>query len=66
MKKYKSFKEIALDLQKHKQDREAALKELKIVKSDFEAQLKPIALLGNFAKYISKYGFLMLLKKIFK
>lgn len=66
MKKYKSFKEIALDLQKHKKDKEAALEELKIVKSDFEAQLKPISVLGNFAKYISKYGFLMLFKKMFK
>lgn len=66
MKKYKSFKEIELDLKQYSLEKEIALEELKIVKSDVENQLKPLSLLGSAAKFASKYGFLFLLKRIFK
>lgn len=66
MKKYKSFKEIELDLKQYSLEKEIALEELKIVKSDFENHLKPLNLLGSVAKFASKYGLLFLLKKMFK
>lgn len=66
MKNYKNFKEIELDLKKYSLERKIALEELKIVKSDFESQLKPLTIIGNIAKLTSKYGLLFFIKKIFK
>ncbi|QTD38944.1 hypothetical protein JL193_06735 [Polaribacter batillariae] len=66
MRKYTNFVEIEKDLKILSLERKIALEELKIVKSDFEDQLKPLSLIGNFFKFASKYGLLVLIKKIFK
>ncbi|WP_439129773.1 hypothetical protein [Polaribacter sp.] len=66
MKDYKSFKEIEQDLKLHSLEKDIALEELKIIKNDFENQLKPLSLLGSAVKFASKYGLLVLVKKIFK
>ena len=66
MKTYQSFKEIEKDLKRVSLERQIALEELKIVKNDFEESLKPISLLSDAFKVLSKYGALMFIKKIFK
>ena len=47
-------------------ERQIALEELKGVKHDFEQKLKPINMIGGVLKFVSKYGLLMIFKKIFK
>ncbi|MGY0408281.1 MAG: hypothetical protein ACWIPJ_08020 [Polaribacter sp.] len=66
MKNYRNFDEIEQDLKLVSLERNIALEELKIIKSDFEHQLKPLNLASGFVKFISKYGLLVLVKKIFK
>ncbi|TMM32326.1 hypothetical protein FDT66_02340 [Polaribacter aestuariivivens] len=66
MKKYTNFSDIERDLKMLSLERQIALEELKIVKSDFVNQLKPLTMVGNFLKFASKYGLLILVKKIFK
>ncbi|AUC83863.1 hypothetical protein CW731_00535 [Polaribacter sp. ALD11] len=66
MKTYQSFEEIDLDLKQLSLERQIALEQLKIVKNDFEESLKPISILSNTFKFVSKYGALMFIKKIFK
>ena len=66
MKTYESFAEIERDLKQLSLEREIALEELKMVKNDFEESIKPISILSGAVKFFSKYGVLMLVKKIFK
>lgn len=66
MEKYESFKDIKQDLKKLQLERQIAVEELKLVKSDFEDSLRPINLFGSFLKFASKYGLMIALKRIFK
>lgn len=66
MKTYESFAEIERDLKQLSLEREIALEELKMVKNDFENSIKPISIISSAVKFLSKYGVLMLVKKIFK
>jgi hypothetical protein len=66
MKSYESFAEIERDLKQLSLEREIAFEELKMVKNDFEESIKPISILSSAVKFFSKYGVLMLVKKIFK
>lgn len=66
MKTYQSFEEIERDLKQLSLERKIAVEELKIVKNDFEESIKPISILTSIFKFFSKYGVLMLIKKIFK
>tara|TARA_R110002049_G_scaffold13089_2_gene57413 strand:+ start:8959 stop:9159 length:201 start_codon:yes stop_codon:yes gene_type:complete len=66
MKIYQSFDEIDRDLKQLSLEKEIALEELKIVKGDFEESLKPLTIVSSAAKFLSKYGALMFIKKIFK
>lgn len=66
MKIYNSFSEIEKDLKKLQLEKEIAIEELKIVKHDFEAYTKPIVLVNKTLKYLSKYGVLLMIKKLFK
>ncbi|QNM85589.1 hypothetical protein H9W90_00250 [Polaribacter pectinis] len=66
MKNYQNFEEIDRDLKKLSLERKIALEELKIVKSDFEESLRPLSMLQSVFKFASKYGVLLLVKKIFK
>ena len=66
MKIYQSFDEIDRDLKQLSLEKEIALEELKIVKGDFEESLKPLTIVSSTAKFLSKYGALMFIKKIFK
>lgn len=66
MKTYESFADIEKEVKKLALEKEIAFEELKIVKHDFEDVLKPINWLNSILKVASKYGFLMLFKKVFK
>jgi hypothetical protein len=66
MKTYQSFEQIEGDLKRLSLERQIALEELKIVKNDFEDSLRPIKILRDSFKYLSKYGAFLFIKKIFK
>jgi hypothetical protein len=65
MKRYQSFKQIDSDLKRLSLQRQIALEELKIVKNDFEESIRPISILRDAFKFLSKYGTLLFIKKIF-
>jgi hypothetical protein len=66
IKTYQSFDEIDKELKKISLERQIAFEELKIVKNDFEQTLKPISFLNSVFKFVSKYGVLLMIKKIFR
>lgn len=66
MRNYESFKQIEEDLRKLSLHRQIALEELKYEKQEFQNSIKPLNLLTGFFKFISKYGVLVLLKKMFR
>jgi hypothetical protein len=66
MRTYETFEEIDNDLKKLKLERDIAVEELKIVKHNFDEFLKPINWLTTVFRMVSKYGFLLVIKKIFK
>jgi hypothetical protein len=66
MKIYQSFEEINTDLRQLSLEKQIALEELKLVKSDFEESIKPMTLISNVVTALGKFGTLMFIKKIFK
>ncbi len=66
MKIYQSFEEINTDLRQLSLEKQIALEELKLVKSDFEESIKPMTLISNVVTTLGKFGTLMFIKKIFK
>jgi hypothetical protein len=66
MKAYQSFEQIDNDLKRLSLERQIALEELKIVKNDFEESIRPIRMLRDAFNFLSKYGALLFIKKIFK
>jgi hypothetical protein len=66
MKRYQDFEQIDSDLRRLSLERQIALEELKMVKNDFEESLRPISMLRDAFKFLSKYGALLFIKKIFK
>jgi hypothetical protein len=66
MKIYQNFKQIERDLKLLSLERQIALEELKIVRKDFEENLKPISILSSGLRLVRKYGVLILIKKFFK
>ena len=66
MRVYESFEQIEADLKLLSLEKQIGLEELKLVKSDFQDSLKPLSILASIGKFASKYGALILLKKIFR
>jgi len=66
MRAYESFEQIEADLKRLSLERQIGLEELKLVKNDFQDSLKPLNMLKGVFKFASKYGALVLLKKIFR
>ncbi|MCH3881757.1 MULTISPECIES: hypothetical protein [Tenacibaculum] len=66
MKTYKSFDEIKRDLRQLSLEKQIALEELKIVKNNFGEIIRPTTVISSVLKIASKYGFLVLVKKILK
>ncbi|MBR9914408.1 MAG: hypothetical protein GYB32_06195 [Algicola sp.] len=66
MKNYSTFEDIEYDLKRLNLERQIAFEELKGVKGQIKEDLKPLHWLQTAVKYASKFGSLMLLKKIIK
>jgi len=66
MRVYNNYKEVNEDLKLLDLQRKIACEELVGVKNDFAEITKPLAWFQSFAKFASKYGLLLLVKKIFK
>ena len=66
MKKYNTFSEIEYDLKRLSLERQIAVEELKGVKGEILDDLKPSIWIQTAIKYGTKFGSIMLLKKIFR
>ena len=66
MKHYKTFEDIEYDLKRLNLERQIAFEELKGFKGQVKEDLSPLSWLQTVAKYITKYGSFLLLKKIVK
>ena len=65
MGSYENFEQIDYDLKRLNLEREIALEELKLVRSDFQDKLKPLNIIASFVKFAGKYGAMYFFKKIF-
>ncbi|WP_223034105.1 DUF6327 family protein [Hanstruepera marina] len=66
MKQYESFKDIEKDLKRLDLERNIALEEMKLVKSEFQDSLKPINWVSTIFSVLGKYGFYALIKRFLK
>lgn len=66
MKTYNSYEDIERDLKRYKLERQIALEELKTVKGEFKQDLQPFNWVQTGFKYASKFGLMLLVKKILK
>jgi len=67
MKQYQSFEEIETDLKRLNLERKIALEEMKLLKTEFQDNLKPSNwVVSTVLGVASKYGFYWLLKKFLK
>jgi hypothetical protein len=66
MKQYQSFEDIETDLKRLNLERKIALEEMKLLKSEFQEDLKPANWLSTILNLAGKYGLYMLLKKFIK
>lgn len=66
MKQYQSFEEIETDLKRLNLERKIALEEMKLLKSEFKADLKPVNWVSTVLNVAGNYGFYRLLKKFLK
>ncbi len=62
---YSSFEQIENDLKRLKLERDIAWEELKLVKNEYKEDLKPLNWVSSVIKLTSKYGLVVLLKKMF-
>ena len=66
MKRYKTITDINKDLRRLYLERQIALEELKVIEDDFKESFKTYHWIESGLKLFSKYGFLLLIKKIFR
>lgn len=66
MKQYDSFEEIDRDLKRLSLERNIALEEMKLLKSEFKDDLKPINWVNTILSGLGKYGLYTLIKRIIK
>lgn len=66
MRVYNSYSEVEKDLKMLDLKRKIAYQELVSVKNDFEEMTKPITWLQSILRLSSKYGVLLLFKRLFK
>jgi len=66
MKQYRTQEDIKKDLRKLQLEKQIAWEELKVVKSDFTEALQPYSWLQTGFKIASKFGVMMLIKKIIR
>ncbi len=65
-KTYTSFKEIEQDLRKFNLQRQIALEEVKLLKTELKEDLQPYQWLSTALSAVKKYGILYLIKRLFK
>ncbi|RZT00048.1 hypothetical protein [Aquimarina brevivitae] len=65
-KYYNSFEEIQYDLKRLNLERQIAIEELKLIKSEVNEELKPYNWIPSILGMLKKYGMMYLLKKIIK
>ncbi|MAQ76736.1 MAG: hypothetical protein CL613_10455 [Aquimarina sp.] len=65
-KNYTSFAEIKYDLKKLQLERQIAIEELKLLKSETKEDLKPYNWIPSIWSIVKKFGMMYLLKKVFK
>lgn len=66
MKHYKTEQQIKQDLRRLQLEKEIAWEELKTLKGDFKESLQPYQWMQTGLKLFSKFGVMMLVKKIIK
>lgn len=66
MKTYKSFDEIDYDLNRLRLERQIAWEELKVLKNDFQEDMRPLNWMNTGLKAAGKYGVLLLLKRLIR
>lgn len=66
MRNYQSFEEIEYELQRLQLERQIGIEKLKIKKSEFADNFKPLNWVTSIAKFAGKYGVFMVVKNIFK
>lgn len=66
MKEYSSFEEIDQDLKRLNLERQIALEELKLTQNQLKTDLAPLNWLDSVLKVFYKYGFSILLNRLFK
>lgn len=66
MKHYKTQEEITTDLKRLQLEKQIAWEELKLIKGDFKESLQPYQWVQTGLKIFSKFGVMLLLKKIIK
>lgn len=66
MKVYTSFDEIDDDLKRLNLERQIALEELKLTQNQVKSDLAPLNWLDTVLKVFYKYGFSLLLNRLFK
>ncbi|WP_179346153.1 DUF6327 family protein [Winogradskyella ursingii] len=64
-KVYTTFEQIESDLKRFKLERDIAWEELKLVKNEYKDELKPLNWITSALKFTSKYGIMLILKRIF-
>lgn len=62
---YNSFDQIETDLKRLKLERDIAWEELKLLKNEYKEDLKPLNWVSSIIKLTSKYGLIVLIKKMF-
>ncbi len=66
MKPYQTFEDIETDLKRLDLERHIAWEEMKLLKSEFQEDLKPANWLQTVLNIAGKYGLFLLAKRIFK
>jgi len=66
MKQYQSFEDIENDLKRLSLERKIALEEIKLIKSEFQDDLKPSNWMQSVLKNAGKYGLFLLAKRFLK
>lgn len=66
MKHYKTEQQIKQDLRRLQLEKEIAWEELKTLKGDFKESLQPYQWMQTGLKLFSKFGVMMLVRKIIK
>ncbi len=63
---YTSFKEIEQDLRKLNLQRQIAVEEMKLLKTEFKEDLQPYQWLSTALSAIKKYGIFYLVRRLFR